>query len=111
MESWFLADVPAVAAYYGQEFRASALPGNPNIEQVPKRDVMDGLHEATRARGKGTYHKTGHGFDILERVDPGSVRRRSGHAEELFALLSAGPEGPRITPARAQHRSAGNRCP
>jgi hypothetical protein len=90
MEAWFLADVPAVGAYYGREFKASALPGNPDIEQIPKRDVMDGLREATRATGKGSYHKTGHGFDILERIDPGGVRRRSGHAEALFALLLRG---------------------
>jgi hypothetical protein len=67
MEAWFLADIPAVERYYGQEFRASALPGNPDIEQIPRSAVMDGLHNATRATGKGAYHKTRHGFDILER--------------------------------------------
>jgi len=89
MEAWFLADIPAVAGYYGRGFRASALPGNPDIERIPKRDMMDGLHDATRATGKGAYHKTRHGFDILERIDPGGVQRRSGHAAALFALLLA----------------------
>jgi hypothetical protein len=67
----------------------SALPGNPDIEQIPKRDVLSGLRDASRATGKGAYHKTRHGFDILERIDPGDVRRRSGHAEALFTLLLA----------------------
>jgi hypothetical protein len=73
MEAWFLADVPAVAQYYGQKFNASALSGNPNIEAIPKQDVMSQLHSATRATSKGSYHKTRHGFDILERIDPGRV--------------------------------------
>jgi hypothetical protein len=89
MEAWFLADIPAVEHYYGQGFQASALPPNPNIEQIPKRDVMNGLHNATRATDKGPYHKTKHGFDILERIDPGGVRQRSEHADALFALLLA----------------------
>jgi hypothetical protein len=89
METWFLADIPAVKQYYGPDFKASALPGNPNIEQIPKRDVMNGLREATRATGKGRYHKTRHGFDILGRIDPGDVQRRSEHVEALFTLLLA----------------------
>jgi hypothetical protein len=89
MEAWFLADIPAVAKYYGHDFQTSALPGNPNIEQIPKPDVMNGLHNATRATDKGPYHKTRHGFDILERIDPGGVRQRSAHADALFTLLLA----------------------
>ncbi len=54
---------------------------------------MDGVHNATRATGKGAYHKTGHGFEILERIDPGSVRRRPGHAEAFFGVLLARLEG------------------
>jgi hypothetical protein len=50
---------------------------------------MNGLHNATRATNKGLYHKTRHGFDILERIDPGAVRQRSGHADALFTLLLA----------------------
>jgi hypothetical protein len=89
MEAWFLADIPAVEQYYGHEFKASALPGNPNIEQISKPDVMNGLHNATRATGKGPYHKTKHGFDILERIDAASVRQRSVHADALCTLLLA----------------------
>jgi hypothetical protein len=89
MEAWFLADIPAVARYYGHEFKESALPRNPNIEEIPKRDVMNGLDRASGATSKGPYHKTKHGFDILERIDPSAVRQRSPFADALFTVLLA----------------------
>ncbi len=52
-------------------FREDALSGNPDIEAVPKQDVIDRLHNATRGTIKGPYHKTRHGFEILERIDQG----------------------------------------
>jgi hypothetical protein len=87
MEAWFLADVPAVVQYYQHEFAESALRGNPDIEAIPKRDVMDKLNNATRTTSKGAYHKTRHGFEILGRIDPAAVRRCSPHANALFTLL------------------------
>jgi hypothetical protein len=87
MEAWFLADAPAVVLYYDHEFNEAALSGNPNIEAIPKRDVMNRLENATRATTKGPYHKTRHGFDILQRIDPNRVRHASRHADALFTLL------------------------
>ena len=37
MEAWFLADREALIEFYGQGFLAGSLPGQPNIEQIPKR--------------------------------------------------------------------------
>jgi len=34
MEAWFLADKPALAEYYGNKFKAAALPQNPKIEEI-----------------------------------------------------------------------------
>jgi hypothetical protein len=85
MEAWFLADRPALKQYYNDELKA--LPGNPNIEEIPKQDVMTGLHNATRDTSKRAYHKTRHGFDILECINPAEVRRRSPHVDALFQLL------------------------
>lgn len=89
MEAWFLADTPAVVLYYGGQFKESALSGNANIEAIPKQDVMSRLRSATKATSKGPYHKTRHGFDILERIDPGRVRQRSAHADAFFTFLLA----------------------
>jgi hypothetical protein len=89
MEAWFLADRSALVGYYGAELKLSALPGNPKIEQIPKRDVMTGLENATRATQKGLYHKTKHGFDLLGLIDPNMVIKSSPFADELVKLLLA----------------------
>ena len=52
MEAWFLADRAALEEYYGHEFSASGLPGNPSTERIPKKDVLDGLKEASRITSK-----------------------------------------------------------
>ena len=48
MESWFLADRQALIEFYGQGYRAAALPANQNIEQISKQDVLNGLILASR---------------------------------------------------------------
>lgn len=88
MESWFLADLDTLTAYFGQGFQASALPKNPNIEAVPKQDVLRALLAATRqSKTKGTYSKSGHSFQLLALIDPAKVRGASPHAEHLALAL------------------------
>jgi hypothetical protein len=87
MEAWFLADKTTLARYYGDGFRESALPRNPRIEEIPKREVAYGLRRATEATIKGPYHKTRHGFDLLGRLDPRAVRQRSPFADAFFMVL------------------------
>ena len=90
MEAWFLADKPALAEYYGNEFTTSALPPNPKIEEIPKKDVIKGLANATKAnKTRGPYHKTRHGFDLLGLIDPAAVRQASRFADALINLLLA----------------------
>lgn len=89
-ESWFLADLAALEEYYGQGFRPNALPGNPKaVESIPKPDVLAGLARATKDTGKGEYHKTRHGFAILEKLDPVKVGDGSRHARAFFDFLRA----------------------
>ena len=90
MESWFLADVGALEAYYGQGFRRGALPSNPNVEEVPKADVDRGLERATRDTTKEGYRKGASSFEILSRLDPVKVRSASSYAERLVQVLSKG---------------------
>jgi hypothetical protein len=87
MESWFLADRPALEEYYGHGFRANGLPGDRNIETIPKDDVVQGLARASKDTDMGEYHKTRHGFAILERIDPTLVCARSPHAKAFFSFL------------------------
>lgn len=89
MESWFLADRDSLTAYYGQGFSVASLPGQPNIELIPKNDVFRALASASRHTTKGEYHKTKHAFDLLERLDPTSVRTASTHAARFFTVLTS----------------------
>jgi len=88
MESWFLADKAKLGEYFGQGFRDGALPTNPNIEAIPKNDVLAGLKNATReTKTKGEYKKGPHSFEILAEIDPEKVKGDCPHGRRLFTTL------------------------
>lgn len=87
-ESWFLADKGNLAAYFGQRFSPNALPGNPDIEDIPKTDVLQGLRNATRqCAAKGAYDKGRHAFKLLSGTDPSEVQDASPYAKHLVDTL------------------------
>lgn len=94
MESWFLADKPGVAAFYGSGFRSDRLPQNPNVEQIGKADVLRGLGGATRDTKKKKYSKGVHSFEILGEIDPIVVEKAAPSAKRLLKTLRAGGPGP-----------------
>lgn len=87
METWFLADGAAIEAYFGAGFNRSALPRNPNIEQIPREDVVAGLDRAVRGTKKKRYSKGDHSFELLRRLDPSLVRAAAPHAKRLLDTL------------------------
>ncbi|MDE0064950.1 MAG: DUF4276 family protein [Gammaproteobacteria bacterium] len=88
MESWFLADKESLSGYFGPKFNENVLPGDRNIEAIPKQDVLRGLREATRrCPKKGAYDKGRHAFAILKSIDPSRVRKFSSHAKHLIETL------------------------
>ena len=87
MEAWFLADREALGVFYGQRFRGTALPQNQHVEQISKRDVLDGLVQATRGTRKGPYDEGSHGFEILARLDPSKARNASPYADRFLEAL------------------------
>ncbi len=92
MEAWFLADKDALTEFFGQGFSQKDLPPRVEIEDIPKKDIYEGLEKATRhlqTRNlrKGTYHKGHHSFAILAKLDPAKVRNASPHAERLVRTL------------------------
>ena len=87
MEAWFLADRPALAAYYGPDFNPGSLPANPNPENILKTDVATKLREATRHCAKGRYHKVNHSHDLLLRIDPQKVYSACPHFKRLIDFL------------------------
>lgn len=90
MESWFLADKPTLAKFYGQGFQKNAFRGNPQVEQVPKSNVVSRLERATRNTQKGTYSKGSHSFEILAALDPEVVEAVAPHAKLFLDTLRAG---------------------
>ena len=87
METWIVADRDTLRDYYGQGFHVNALPRHVNLEEVSKPDIAQGLIHATENSQKGAYHKIRHVRQLLQRIDPKTVRQRCGHCERLFATL------------------------
>ena len=89
METWIVADPDALAAYYGQDFRANALPAADDLETVAKTALAAALDRATERTQKGRYHKIRHAADLLARIDPAKPRARCRRCERLFDTLGA----------------------
>jgi len=87
MESWFLADASTLESYFGAGSRLS--PVRNDIEGIFKEDVLSRLGSASRGSRKGVYHKSRHSFDILARIDPEKVIRRSHFAKRLIDTLKS----------------------
>ena len=87
MEAWFLADKNCLASFFGSGFKEKALPGQSFIEDIPKKDIENGLKMATRQCGKGAYHKGNHSFEILAGLNPEKVLAASPHAKRLINTL------------------------
>lgn len=96
MESWFLADRAALGEFYGQGFHANSLPSNPEIEQIAKKDVDDGLNRASRNTTKRRYDKGRHSFEILARIDPAKVANASPQARRFINVLVGLAEGKKV---------------
>ncbi|MDE3181532.1 MAG: DUF4276 family protein [Acidobacteriota bacterium] len=88
MEAWFIADAEVVKQFYGQGFRANALPQQADVEQIKKNDLEPCLRNATRNTTKGEYHKGKHAWQLLQRINPAKVRVSAQHCERLFTTLT-----------------------
>ena len=88
MEAWFVADRQSLGVYFGQDFKAAALPAQ-DVEAIAKDDLERTLKQATRAcsKGKGTYRKGRHSFELLGCLDPSKVMESSPHARWLIDAL------------------------
>ena len=87
METWLVADRCALADYYGQRFRANALPTRQDLEEEGKAEIENALARATRSTQKGQYHKIRHASDLLKMINSQVVRRRCRNCERMFDTL------------------------
>jgi Domain of unknown function (DUF4276) len=83
MESWFLADVDALRAFYKRRFNENALGWNTKVEEIPKVDVLERLK---RVSG-GEYHKVDHGVKLLELTNTAKVRRDAPNRDRMFRII------------------------
>ena len=86
MESWFVADPDALAAHFGRGFNADKLPGDSDVEEVVKSDILGGLEAATKKSGGG-YRKVRDGFALIGIICPFRVAERAPHAKRFFDAL------------------------
>ena len=88
MEAWFLADKDALAEFFGVGFNRNALPARPDVENIHKADIGQGLNRATRrCAPKGAYRKGRHSFAVLAELNPEKVTAASPHAKRLVDTL------------------------
>ena len=87
MEAWFVADRQSLSAYFGNDFKATALPARDDVEAIAKYDLERTLKQATQSCSKGSYRKGRHSFDLLECLDPSKVMESSPHARRLIDML------------------------
>jgi len=83
MESWFLADARALMALFKTNFGDL---GNPNVEEIPKADVLARLNKLAG----GDYHKISHGAKLLALIDPAKVRKAAPNCDRMFSVILAG---------------------
>ena len=88
MEAWFVADINALRQYYGHKLQDSAVPKNPNVEEVEKARLESSLEAATRHTSKGEYHKTRHASKLLELLQVDKVRKASYYCDRFFTTLA-----------------------
>ena len=87
MEAWFVADPASLSPFYGEGFRADALPKEQNVGGVTKYNLNHWLRRATQDSSKGRYHKTKHASDLLKLIDRKAVAARCPHCRRLFDVL------------------------
>ena len=88
MEAWFLADKATLAAFFGNGFNENALPRRVEVENIPKKQLLDSIENATRlCKTKGKYSKGQHSFLLLGQVDPEKVTAVSPYARRLIDTL------------------------
>jgi hypothetical protein len=87
MESWLVADAALLESCFGNKLRPRALPQNPDLESVSKKDVATALNDAVKETPAGKYHKVRDAARILELLSPAVVAKRSKHARMLHQFL------------------------
>ena len=86
METWFIADQPALEGFFGTPFNRMTLQNLPALESIPKDDSLTMLRQATR-RCRPRYRKSSVSYRLLAEIDPDLVAAACPHAKALLEYL------------------------
>ena len=88
MESWFPADPDSLKVFFGAGFNSNALPAKTAaIETIRKSRVFTLLKKASQGSRKGAYKKSAHSFELLSRICPAKITKRSPWARRFVDEL------------------------
>jgi hypothetical protein len=73
--------------FYGKGFQEAPLRGNPNVEEIPKADVLSRLKKATKDTKRGEYHKTKHAPALLAVINVSRVRSAAPNCDRMFRII------------------------
>jgi len=86
METWFIADQPALQRFFKDPFDASIFQSLPSLEDILKEDALNKLRQAT-SRCKPRYRKGKVSYDLLAKINPDTVAVACPHAKDLLNYL------------------------
>lgn len=90
METWIMADRAALSNFFGAELQNNSLLSEYDLEQYDRHDVQDALAHATRNCGKNRPYKKGErSFDVLETLNPNTLKQRLPHFKRFIETLEA----------------------
>ena len=86
METWFIADRPALQSFFGPSFDEREFQDLPALETIPKDDALQKLRQST-GRCRPRYRKGRVSYDLLAEIDPQRVAAACPHAKQLLDYL------------------------
>ncbi len=87
METWIIVDRAALARYYGQKLRTSALPPLVNVESRARHDVQTRLVNATE-KCSNAYAKGKRSFEVLGELDPEALKLHLPSSVRMVRILN-----------------------
>ena len=86
METWFIADMPALQRFYGDSLDANCFENLPPLETMPKEDALITLQKATLMCSRH-YKKGRRSYRLLAEIEPQLVAAACPHADQLLTYL------------------------
>lgn len=87
METWIMADRVALHSVFGPTLHENALLPEQNLEQYDRHRVQDTLEHATRNCGNRAYKKGKRSFQVLEVVNPNTLKQRLPYFKRFIETL------------------------